>query len=74
MPNQVVGTVQAAVLGVCALFLLIPAAFGYLLIMLVREAALLILTATMPIAAAGALGEGTKAWMWKSVRWFLAAA
>ena len=73
MPNQVVGTVQAAVLGVCALFLVIPAAFGYLLIMLVREAALLILVATMPIAAAGALGEGTKAWMWKSVRWFVAA-
>lgn len=73
MPNQVVGTVQAAVLGVCALFLVIPAAFGYLLIMLVREAALLILTATMPIAAAGALGDGTKAWMWKSIRWFIAA-
>ena len=52
---------------------LIPAAFGYLLIMLVREAALLILTATMPIAAAGALGEGTRAWMWKSIRWFVAA-
>ena len=62
MPNQILGTVQAAVLGVCALFLVIPAAFGYLLIMLVREAALLILTATMPIAAAGALGEGTRAW------------
>ena len=73
MPNQVVGTVQAAVLGICALFLVIPAAFGYLLIMLVREAALLILTATMPIAAAGALGEGTRSWMWKSVRWFVAA-
>ena len=72
-PNQVVGTVQAAVLGICALFLVIPAAFGYLLIMLVREAALLILVATMPIAAAGALGEGTKAWMWKSIRWFVAA-
>jgi type IV secretion system protein TrbL len=73
MTNQVSGTVQAAVLGVCSLFLLIPAAFGYLLIMLVREAALLILTATMPIAAAGALGDGTKAWMWKSIRWFTAA-
>jgi type IV secretion system protein TrbL len=73
MTDQVSGTVQAAVLGVCALFLLVPAAFGYLLITLVREAALLILTATMPIAAAGALGEGTKAWLWRSVRWFAAA-
>src|SRR3546814_18550741 len=41
--------------------------------MLVREAALLILVATMPVAAAGALGEGTRSWMWKSVRWFVAA-
>jgi type IV secretion system protein TrbL len=73
MTNQVTGTVQAAVLGLCALFLLIPASFGYLLIMLVREAGLMILTATMPIAAAGALGDSTKAWMWKSVRWFVAA-
>lgn len=73
MPHYVSGTVQAAVLGVCSLFLVIPAAFGYLLIMLVREAALLILVATMPIAAAGALGDGTKAWMWKSIRWFVAA-
>lgn len=73
MPNQVVGTVQAAVLGISALFLVLPASFGYLLIMLVREAALLILVATMPIAAAGALGDGTKAWMWKSIRWFVAA-
>lgn len=73
MPTMVTGTVQAAVLGLCGLFLVVPAAFGYLLIMLVRETALIILVATMPIAAAGALGEGTKAWMWKSVRWFVAA-
>lgn len=71
--DDVTGTVQAAVLGMCSLFLLIPASFGYLLIMLVREAGLMILTATMPIAAAGALGEGTKAWMWMSIRWFVAA-
>jgi type IV secretion system protein TrbL len=73
MPDTVSGTVQAAVLGLCGVFLVIPAAFGYLLVMLVREAALIILVATMPIAAAGALGEGSKAWMWKSIRWFVAA-
>ena len=73
LPDQVTGTVQAAVLGLCAMLLLVPAAFGYLLITLVREAALLILTATMPMAAAGALGEGTRAWLWKSIRWFVAA-
>lgn len=70
--DNVSGTVQAATLGVCAIFVLIPAAFGHIIIMLVRSAALLILTATMPIAAAGALSEGTKSWMWKSIRWFLA--
>lgn len=70
--DNVSGTVQAATLGMCALFVLIPAAFGHMIIMLVRSAALLILTATMPITAAGALSEGTKSWMWKSIRWFLA--
>lgn len=72
--DTVSGTVQAATLGVCALFVVIPAAFGHIVIMLVRSAALLVLTATMPIAAAGALSEGTKSWMWKSIRWFLACA
>jgi hypothetical protein len=72
-PDKVGGTVAATVLGLTSLLLLIPAAFGYVLIMLVREGALLILTATAPIAAAGALGTGTRAWLWKSLRWFLAA-
>lgn len=70
--DQVSGTTQAAVLGICGLFILIPAAFGHMIIMMVRSAALLILVATMPLAAAGALSEGTKSWMWKSIRWFLA--
>ncbi|MFJ2758765.1 type IV secretion system protein [Nocardioides sp. NPDC087217] len=72
--DTVSGTVDSAVLGITALFVLIPASFGYLIIMLVRAAALLILTATIPITAAGALSEGTRSWMWKSIRWFLAAA
>lgn len=70
--DKVSGTVQATTLGICSLFILIPAAFGHMVIMMVRSAALLILVATMPIAAAGALSEGTKSWMWKSIRWFLA--
>lgn len=70
--DKVSGTVQAATLGISSLFILIPAAFGHMVIMMVRSAALLILIATMPIAAAGALSEGTKSWMWKSIRWFLA--
>ena len=72
--DKVSGTVQAATLGICSLFILIPAAFGHMVIMMVRSAALLILVATMPIAAAGALSEGTKSWMWKSIRWFLAVS
>jgi type IV secretion system protein TrbL len=43
------------------------------LIMLVREAALMLLAATSPISAAGLLSEGTRAWFWKSLRWFIAA-
>lgn len=70
--DTVSGTVQAATLGVCALFVAIPAAFGNIIIMLVRSTALLILTATLPITAAGAMSEGSKSWMWKSIRWFLA--
>ncbi|RYB88289.1 hypothetical protein EUA06_21825 [Nocardioides glacieisoli] len=70
--DTVSGSVAAATLGVCSLFILIPAAFGHMVIMMVRSAALLILVATMPIAAAGALSEGTKSWMWKSIRWFIA--
>ena len=67
------GTVEATVLGLAGVFVLVPASFGYLLIMLVREASLLVLAATFPIAAAGALGEGTRRWLWTSTRWFLAA-
>ncbi|MGE3412902.1 MAG: hypothetical protein AB7L91_11825 [Dehalococcoidia bacterium] len=70
--DTVSGTTQAATLGLCALFILIPASFGHMIIMMVRSAALLILVATMPMSAAGALSEGTKSWMWKSIRWFLA--
>src|SRR5680860_1343839 len=56
------------------LWLLIwPAAIGYLLIMLVREAALLLLVATSPIAAGGLMSELGRSWFWRSLRWFLAA-
>ena len=70
--DTVSGSVEAATLGICSLFILIPAAFGHMVIMMVRSAALLILVATMPMAAAGALSEGTRSWMWKSIRWFIA--
>ena len=70
--RQGVDAVTATVLGICGVFLVF-AAIGYLLVMLVRAAALMILMATSPISAAGLLSEGTSAWFWKALRWFLAA-
>ena len=66
------GTI-ATVLGVMGFFLIF-AAFGHLLVMLTRGAALLVLAATNPIAAAGLVWDGGKAWFWKALRWFHAAA
>ena len=66
------GTV-ATVLGVLGLFVIF-AAIAHLLVMLTRAAALLVLAATAPIAAAGLVWEGGRAWFWKSFRWFHAAA
>jgi hypothetical protein len=63
----------ATVLGILGLFLWV-AAIGHFLVMLTRAAALLILTAVTPIAAAGLVSETGRAWMWKSLRWFHAAA
>ena len=70
-PREVVDTTVATVLGISSLLLLIPASFFYLVIMFVREAALIILAATAPIAAGGLLSDSTKAWFWKSLRWFI---
>ncbi|HEY3713180.1 MAG TPA: type IV secretion system protein [Jatrophihabitantaceae bacterium] len=71
-PDKIDDTVVATVLGLCTVFIIFPAAIGYVLIMLVREAALLILVCTSPIAAGGLLAEGTRSWFWKSMRWFIA--
>src|SRR5829696_5425686 len=67
--DAVDGTV-ATVLGISSVFLLVPASVGYLLLMLVREAALLVLAA---ISAGGLLAQASSAWFWRSLRWFLAA-
>jgi type IV secretion system protein TrbL len=66
------GTV-ATVLGVSSIFLLVPASVGYLLLMLVREAALIVLAATSAISAGGLLAQSSNTWFWRSLRWFLAA-
>lgn len=62
----------ATVLGLMGLLLWI-AAIGHLLVILTRDAALMVIVATAPIAAAGLANETTRAWFWKSVRWFHAA-
>ena len=66
------GTV-ATVLGLLGMVLWI-AAIGHLLVMLARAGALMVLVATAPISAAGLVGDAGRAWFWKSLRWFHAAA
>jgi hypothetical protein len=66
------GTV-ATVLGLMGLFLWL-AAIAHLLVMITRSAALIVLAAVTPVAAAGLVSEAGRAWLWKSLRWFLAAA
>jgi type IV secretion system protein TrbL len=66
------GTV-ATVLGLLGLVLWL-AAVAHLLIYLARAASLLVLVATGPLAAAGLVADAGRAWFWKSLRWFHAAA
>lgn len=66
------GTV-ATVLGFMGILVVI-AALGHLIVMLARSAALMVLAATTPIAAAGLASDFGRSWFWKSFRWFHAAA
>lgn len=63
----------ATVLAFLGIFLWL-AAIGHMLVYLARAASLLVLTATCPLAAAGLVTDSTRAWFWKSLRWFHAAA
>lgn len=65
--------VVATVLGLLGLVLWI-AAIGHILVYLARAAALLVLTATGPLSAAGLVSDAGRSWFWKSLRWFHAAA
>jgi hypothetical protein len=65
--------VKAVVLGICAIVGVIPAALGYVLEMLFREAAIYVLVCTVPLVAAGLLANVSALWFWKTVRWLLAA-
>lgn len=70
--KQVTDAGLAFVLGMLGLFMWI-AAIGHLLVILGRDASLMVLVATGPIAAAGLVNETTRAWFWKAFRWFHAA-
>ncbi|MBO1766671.1 hypothetical protein [Allobranchiibius sp. GilTou38] len=66
------GTVATILGGMgCLLWL---AAIGHLLVMLTRAGALLVLSTTTPLSAAGLVADAGRGWFWKSLRWFLAAA
>jgi hypothetical protein len=69
-PTDISDVTLATVLGVLSILIVIPAAFFYVLIMFVREAALIILVATAPISAGGLISEVGKVWFWKTLRWF----
>ncbi|OLR92583.1 hypothetical protein [Actinokineospora bangkokensis] len=64
--------IKAAVLGICAFIGVIPAAIGYILEMLFREAAVYVLVGAIPVTAAGLLARVTASWFWRTVRWLLA--
>ena len=66
------GTV-ATVLGLMGMLLWL-AAIGHLLVMLTRGGALMVLSVTTPISAAGLVSDAGRSWFWKSLRWFHAAA
>ncbi|MBK8462867.1 MAG: hypothetical protein IPL36_07530 [Nigerium sp.] len=72
-PSDLTDATAATVLGLMGLLLWI-AAIGHFLVMLVRAAALMVLIATAPIAAAGLVSDAGRSWFWKSLRWFHAAA
>lgn len=72
-PSEITDAGVATVLGLMGLLLWI-AAIGHLLVILTRDAALMVIVATAPIAAAGLANETTRAWFWKAFRWFHAAA
>jgi hypothetical protein len=60
-------------LGLAAFFGTIPAGIGFALLMVFRQAAVLVLIATIPIAAAALVADSTASIFWRSTRWIVAA-
>jgi hypothetical protein len=65
--------VKASVLGIIAIGGIVPAALGYVLEMLFREAAIYVLVGGIPLVAAGLLANVTAQWLWRTARWLAAA-
>ncbi|OLM28977.1 Flagellar hook-length control protein FliK [Pseudonocardia sp. Ae717_Ps2] len=70
---EVTDGVRAMILGIAALFGVVPAAVGFALAMIFRAAAIMVLIATIPIAAACLIADTTAPMFWKVTRWLLAA-
>jgi len=71
--DDVTEMVTAGVLGLLGVLLCL-AAIAHFIVLLTRAGALVVLAATAPISAAGLVGDTGRAWFWKSLRWFHAAA
>jgi hypothetical protein len=65
--------VKNVVLGLAGAFGVIPAGLGFAFEAVFREAAIYVLVATIPVAAAGLVADATARWYWKVVRWGLVA-
>jgi hypothetical protein len=65
--------VKALVLGIIAVGGIVPAALGYVLEMLFRQAAIYVLVGGIPLVAAGLLANVTAQWLWRTARWLAAA-
>ncbi|WP_410591825.1 hypothetical protein [Amycolatopsis sp. lyj-23] len=65
--------VKNVVLGLAGAFGVIPAGLGFAFEAVFREAAIYVVVATVPIAAAGLLADATMRWYWKVARWGLVA-
>jgi hypothetical protein len=71
--KDITDAATATVLGVMGVLVWI-AAIAHVIVMLTRAAALMVIVATTPIAAAGLANDTTRSWFWKAFRWFHAAA
>jgi hypothetical protein len=71
--DQALNGAKAVALGLIGFFGLLPAAIGWVLEIIWRQAAILVLVATVPITASGLLAHTTASWFWRGLRWTIAA-